>query len=247
MSPASRRAGILAGLALAALLALGFVHQSRLEWTLRCRAEAELRMEREAEMEQLRAAHAEELRGMKDRVALLESDLAKEREQRAGSEAPAVQRADPALELEASKGELARAYARIAELERGAPEVGASVAALRDGTLGEAKVLRLRICEEIQAKDVVAAFEADASTALVDIPQEKLGKIVQVIRQIDLEPEGAMNQGVDYLAPPEAGTESGSLANSLNQGLGYVAPPDVVEGTEVQEPEDDAPATIKGW
>ena len=68
MTPSFRSTGILAGLALSALCALGFAQNSSRQWAARWTAEASIREEREAELDASKRQRDEEMAAMEKTV-----------------------------------------------------------------------------------------------------------------------------------------------------------------------------------
>ncbi|MEK7467111.1 MAG: hypothetical protein AAB074_06820 [Planctomycetota bacterium] len=233
MTPAFRRNGILAGLALSSLCALGFAQRSSNEWVLRWRAESEVREMRETELEAVQRERCLEMEAMQKRVALLESELAREREHRLAAEASATVAARPATELEASRAELDRAYARIGELERSDATVvkfGKDVTIMR-------RTLQ-RAAEDAEAETAALAtavtFQEAGEYEIVMAPEAGdrirsayIGTIVEITDSTVPLPqkfEGGLNQGVDFAEPAAPSGEPQSLGAGLNQGANYVDP-----------------------
>jgi hypothetical protein len=243
MQPAARRSACLAALVLAALVALGGVNRSRNDWVARCEAEGASRAELESAEAERDRVHAEETDAMNRRIALLESDLARERELRSGAEARAVAAGKPVADEEALRGELARAYGRIQELERG--DVAQELLELKDvqeklaGQSERRRDLAVRLvesdcegkektgCKLEEAPEDGNGSETKGVTASLGEVKIRVSKVIEVIRKIDdgrQTFDGGMNQGVDYV-PQDGGNPDRVNPDELNMGVGYIEPP----------------------
>jgi hypothetical protein len=218
MTPLFRRNGILAGLALSALCALGFVQRSSHEWAMRWEVEAEARETREAELEAAKLERNAEMELMQRRVALLESELAREREVRASAEERAASAEKPSAELEAAKAELERAYGRIGQLEAGD-------AIVRLATPG----CEMEVGVFVEEKHC-GRIRACASDLLREDVARRSGKLEAIEDPVSANVDGALNQGVDYVDPSEEVVlepidvviREESWGEPLNQGTSYV-------------------------
>ncbi len=233
MTPSARRAGILAGLVLSLVCALGFAHRSTGEIAAQCRAEAEGREAREADLEAQRAAHAEEMDAMSRRVAALESDLARERGLREAADGRAVEAGKPHAELEAARAELDRAYARIGELERGdgGETWGGRVRVVEGTRLDALTALR----DEKRVGIVVtingAVTEEGTEFVLQEGEEEKIlcgrdGEEEMGTKSTKVKMKGVW--GTPQIGP-EPVAEPQRFEGGLNQGIDYVDPAEVTE------------------
>jgi multidrug efflux pump subunit AcrA (membrane-fusion protein) len=229
MTPSARRAGILAGLVLSLVCALGFAHRSTGEIAEQCRAEAEGREAREAELDAQRAAHEEQMDAMNQRVAALESDLARERGLREAADGRAVEAGRPDAELEAAKAELERAYARIGELERGdagdtwggkvrlvdGKQVDALTALREEKRVGVVVTINGAVAEEgtefvFDAGDEEILCGGDEKAGTRKNSMKVKVKNIWGSREVEPAPtaepqkfDGGLNQGIDYVDPAE--------------------------------------------
>lgn len=230
MTPSARRAGILTGLILSMVCALGFAHRSRGDLAARCRAEVEAREARESELDEQREAHAAEMDAVGRRIAALESELARERGLREAADGRDVAAGRPEAELEAAKAELARAYARIGELERGdGGDIWGGKVRLVEGKnvdgltalREEARVgLVVTINGAVMKEGTEFVFDAGDEEKILCGEDEQAGtrensmkvKVRNVWGSRDVEPaptaepqrfDGGLNQGIDYVDPAE--------------------------------------------
>lgn len=210
MTPASRRAGLVAGLVLSLVCALGFAHRNTGDIAERCRAEMDAREAKDAELESARAAHAAEMEAVNRRIASLESDVARERGLREEADRRAEAAARPGAELEAAQAELARAYGRIRELEQG----GAPV------PMSEMANLELRVGDDGGALSALPENGHPREERLVVLGGTEPRIRARLVEFEVTAPSGALNQGVDYVAP--AGPQV--FEGGLNQGAAYVDP-----------------------
>ncbi|MCC6740556.1 MAG: hypothetical protein IT452_16045 [Planctomycetia bacterium] len=218
MTPASRRAGLVAGLVLSLLCALGFAHRNTGDIADQCRAEMEARDARDAELESARASHAAEMEAVKRRIAELESDVARERGLREEADVRAAAAARPGAELEATKAELARAYDRMREMERGATGSAAAELAGVQVLEGEGG----GSVEEPAGNGAVFGTRLVVVSGTESRIRDARGKYLTI------ETRAGLNQGVDYVAPEKPqGFEGG-----LNQGESYVDPYETGEKLE---------------
>lgn len=233
MTPSARRAGILTGLILSMVCALGFAHRSRGDLAARCRAEVEAREARESELDEQREAHAAEMDAVGRRIAALESDLARERGLREELGGRVIEAAKPDAELEAAKAELARAYARIGELERGdGGEVWGSHVRLVEGKQVDAVHVWGSLSPGKRSEPAIAEAPLEEGTEVVfeDTDEPRIRSVggpeggVRIRSSIKIQ-KPLEDLGVDTLEPQR-------FEGGLNQGIDYVDPAEVSEKLE---------------
>lgn len=207
MTPSSRRAGLVAGLVLSLACALGFAHRNTGDIAEQCRAEMEAREARDAELESARAAHAAEMEAVKRRIAELESDVARERGLREEADRRAEAAARPGSDLEAAKAELARAYDRIREMERG-------------GAAAEPPVMAGILVQEGDGGGAPEEPTSQFGTRLVATSGTESRIRSRVVEYRLVDARAGLNQGVDYV--PSEGPQR--FEGGLNQGESYVDP-----------------------
>lgn len=241
MQPAARWTASFAGIAVAALVSLGALHRNENDWAARYEAEAAARADRETAIETLLRERDEECAAMESRVALLESQLAREQEHRAAAEGKAEAAAQPVAELE-------RAYARIRELE--------GIDAARQ-LIGDLKQVQKE--QQTMTFRVNRRIEGDPETR-AELAAQRIRKCLVELGSIDREeipvidsndvvtwqmvPEGGLNQGVGFVESPAAGQEPQRLGERLNQGVDYAEPQmeeDLIELTELGRDVENAP------
>ncbi len=224
MTPSARRAGIVTGLVLSMVCALGFAHRSSGEIAAQCRAETEAREAREAELEAQRAERAAEMDAVNRRIAMLESDLARERELREAAEGRAVEAAKPQAEAEAVKAELERAYARIGELERGVGE---------DTWGNHARILKGKQVDGelgIVSESAVVEEGTEATFELEPDDEPRIRSTARVNRKVRV--GGPIVIGDVVVTEGEPVVPAQRFEGGLNQGIDYVDPADLKEKLE---------------